>query len=369
MSLQWYYKLRTELLLRNIVTGRVVEAMLMARVWVDREAFPRILKLIDRAEHTILIRMFIWKDDAMGRLMAEVITEAADRGVRVEIVKEFIGDALELDKDFGTTKNSEDSVWHRFWNHPNVKIHHERHDDHAKVYIFDGEVLLLTGMNIANEYHDEWHDYLVELRGRNFVNQYLTYGDQRDTHTWARLYMNTHERRDIRTTVTSLLENARDTIVVEHCYLSDPLVIDLLIKKSHDRVRVTVIVPEKPNHSKHSNMQAISRLITEGDRGHMEVFLYPGMFHGKMILVDRDTAFIGSANLIPTSLDTIGEVNVLLRGNFQRAIIKIRDTLRGDILKSNPLTNPPEFSWLGRWLAVLYFFYYLYFFYFLSLNQ
>ncbi len=150
-----------------------------------------------------------------------------------------------------------------------------------------------------------------------------------------------------------LLDSAEESIVVEHCYLSDPQVVDLLIQKSKEGVGVTVIVPEKPNHSQNSNLLSVLKLTTEGHPQNMEVFFYPGMFHAKILLIDRDTAFLGSANLIPTSLDTVGEVNVLLRGSLQRAVVKLRDTLRGDILKSRPLMSPPYFSWLNRILAWL----------------
>jgi cardiolipin synthase len=322
-------------------------------VWVDSEVFPRILKQIDRAEHTILIQMFIWKDDALGRLVADALVEAAERGVKVQLAKEVIGDALELDKDFITTKHSKDPVWQRFWNHPNIVIQHARHDDHAKVYIFDGEVLLLTGMNVADEYHTSWHDYMVELRGRELVDQYLTQGATRDLQSPVQLALNTSDRREIRPMIEKLLNEAQESIVVEHCYISDPAIVDLLIQKSKDGIGVTVIVPEKPNHGQNSNLLSVLKLTTEGHPQNMEVFFYPGMFHAKILLVDREIAFLGSANLIPTSLDTVGEVNVLLQGSLQRAVVKLRDTLRGDILKSRPLMSPPYFSWLNRILAWL----------------
>lgn len=353
VTLQWYYNLQTELLLRSTIAAKTAQSIWTARVWVDSEVFPRILKLIDRSEHTILIQMFIWKDDALGRLVADALGEAADRGVKVQIAKEVIGDALELDKDFISTKYSHDDAWKRFWNHPNIVIRHAHHDDHAKVYVFDGEVLLLTGMNIADEYHTSWHDYMVELRGRDYVDQYLTQGSSRDPKAPVQLALNTPDRREIRPLIAELLTNARESIVVEHCYLSDPQIVDLLIQKSREGVGVTVIVPEKPNHSHNSNLHSVLRLTTEGDPQKMEVFFYPGMFHAKIILIDHNEAFLGSANLIPTSLDTVGEVNVLLRGPLQRAIVKLRDTLRGDVLKSRPLMSPPYFSWLNRILAWL----------------
>ena len=73
--------------------------------------------------------------------------------------------------------------------------------------------------------------------------------------------------------------------------------------------------------------------------------------HAKVLLVDREKAFLGSANLMTSSLDEMGEVNVLLEGYPQGAIRKLRNALREDILVSTPLSRPPRFPWLWRWIT------------------
>jgi len=324
------------------------------RVWVDREAFPRIEKLLQRARHTVVIQMFIWKDDEIGRKIAAILIQIADRGVKVDITKEAVGDLFELHNDFLTTRHAKETLWQRFWSHPNIKITYATNNDHAKVYLIDEKILLLTGMNIANEYHHELHDYLVELRGGRFVEQYLTREDMPVTLGGnARLIMNTEERKGIRPVLMQLIEQAKYSIVVEHCYVSDPKVLDLLAEKSKNGVRVTIIIPADQNHHYYANMQSVYQLLREGDKKNVQVFLYPHLFHGKIILVDRSKAFVGSANLMKSSIDEMGEVNVLLEGRTEPAIQKLRDVLREDILISQPMTTLPRFPWVGRWLAWL----------------
>jgi phosphatidylserine/phosphatidylglycerophosphate/cardiolipin synthase-like enzyme len=80
--------------------------------------------------------------------------------------------------------------------------------------------------------------------------------------------------------------------------------------------------------------------------------MYPGMVHGKLILVDDTQVFVGSANLMTSSLDQMGEVSVLLRENRHIAR-KVRSIVQEDILLSEPLFHPPKLKWLGRWLALL----------------
>jgi cardiolipin synthase len=349
-----FYRLRTEALLQSIPPIHALVQSPSARLWSDDQVFPRIQRLLQRARHTVVIQMFIWKDDRLGRQMASILLQLADRGVQVEISKEAVGDVFEFHRDFLTTQHAHDPMWQRFWHHPNIVIRYGNDRDHAKVFIIDDKVLMLTGMNIADEYHERLHDYLVELRGEMFVGQYITRGDLPGPQGAVRLVMNTDERKEIRPAVMTLLESAAHSIVVEQCYISDPKVLELLARKSREKVRVTLIVPSRTDFQhQHANMQSVAKLVTEGDADFVQVFLYPGMFHGKTILVDRTHAFIGSANLIASSLDEMGEVNVLLSGQADTAILKLRDALRASILKSKPLTTIPRFGWISRILGWL----------------
>lgn len=349
-----FYRLRTEVLLQTKLPIAGISHFPRTRLWVDQEAFPRIKKLLMRAQHTVVIQMFIWKDDTLGRQMASLLLKLADRGVKVYITKEATGDVFEMHRDFLTTSTDLGGVWKEFWNHPNINITYSTNLDHAKVFIIDDKILMLTGMNIADEYHERLHDYLVELHGSGFVEEYLTHGELRHTHRKVRLCMNSEFRRDVRQVVMELLENARHTIVLEQCYISDPKVTEMLIRKSKEGVRITLIVPVRTDFQHHhANMHTATRLISEGESKNVQVFLFPRMFHGKTLLVDRNKAFVGSVNMITSSLDDMGEVNVLVEGGDDDFILKLRDILRHSIFQSEPLTSPPRMHWIGRILGWL----------------
>jgi phosphatidylserine/phosphatidylglycerophosphate/cardiolipin synthase-like enzyme len=162
--------------------------------------------------------------------------------------------------------------------------------------------------------------------------------------------LNTDDVKEIRPMVMKLLHEAKESLIIEHCYVSDQEVTDVIIAASLRGVSVTVILPQRPDFHHHANMQSVGRMLAEGDSKFLRVLLFPGMIHGKIILADHGTAFLGSANLMKTSLDEMGEVNVLIRGKY-RAVWKLQETLREDTLRSRSISSPPSFLWFSRWLA------------------
>ena len=51
-----------------------------------RVAFTTRLGMIDRAEKTLDLQVYIWEADETGRILAERLVRAADRGVRVRLL-------------------------------------------------------------------------------------------------------------------------------------------------------------------------------------------------------------------------------------------------------------------------------------------
>lgn len=352
-GLRIYYRMQMQFVLRTGGSLRSLSHDREVRIWIDgEEAFRRIEALIARSSVSIVIHMFIWKDDETGRRMAQWLLEAADRGVSVDIVKEAVGDFFEASNDFLGTQTSRDAIWKAFWTHPRIRISHMANRDHAKVYVFDGHTLLLTGMNIADEYRYKWHDTMVELRGSLFVEQFLARRPPDDAQSSIRLVMNTEERKDIRSTLMHLLHSAKKQVILEHAYISDIDVVHALIACSKRGVHVTVILPVRMDFHNHANAIAIGRLLGEGDPSKLRVFMYPTFCHSKIALIDSTTAFLGSANLYKGSIDDMGEVNVLIHGRF-RALWNLKEMLRQDVLMSRPLSSPPGFLWISRWLAWL----------------
>src|SRR5205807_5034625 len=57
--------------------------------------FHRFFARVDRARRSILLRCFDWRDDETGALVARRLMAAADRGVRVTVLKDLVGATYE----------------------------------------------------------------------------------------------------------------------------------------------------------------------------------------------------------------------------------------------------------------------------------
>jgi len=124
------------------------------------------LALADRAKHSIDLQYYIFHGDATGKLVAEHLLAAADRGVRVRILLDDLHEG------------PRDAVLHALDGHPNIEIRvfnpfYERANStwgigkqflgdfsrlnrrmHNKAYVVDGAAAIVGGRNIGDEYFD-----------------------------------------------------------------------------------------------------------------------------------------------------------------------------------------------------------------------
>ena len=144
-------------------------------------SFDTRLALVDLAETSIDIQTYIWKQDTAGRLLAEGILDAADRGVRIRIL---LDDFTLRDRDFGLAAfdahpNVSIRIFNPFGNRfyigpINLRRKFELITDlsrlnyrmHNKVFVVDNQIGLVGGRNIADEYfgfHEKYNFLDIDL--------------------------------------------------------------------------------------------------------------------------------------------------------------------------------------------------------------
>ena len=123
-------------------------------------AFTARIAMTELAEKTLDLQYFIWESDATGKLLAERLVRAAERGVRVRILL----DDLDLEK--------RDEVLAALDAHPNIEIRtfnpfvhrtnhlldaftdfdRVNHRMHNKLFIGDNAIAITGGRNVGDTY-------------------------------------------------------------------------------------------------------------------------------------------------------------------------------------------------------------------------
>lgn len=118
------------------------------------EALAARMNLIANAQHDLIVGTYILADDDSGHLVSAALLKAADRGVKVRIVIDgLIGEFNLLSTDLGRLLNAHENIQLRSYNRVNpLKPWSLNACFHEKYVIADGQIMLLGGRNLSNEF-------------------------------------------------------------------------------------------------------------------------------------------------------------------------------------------------------------------------
>src|SRR6478609_4190287 len=124
------------------------------------DAFAARLALADSAERTLDLQYYIWMPDDAGKLLAEHVLRAADRGVRVRLLLDDIGGTAkdEVLLTLSAHTNIEVRIFNPVKNRTFRKlsslfdIKRVNHRMHNKSFSADRTVSIVGGRNIAEQY-------------------------------------------------------------------------------------------------------------------------------------------------------------------------------------------------------------------------
>jgi len=213
------------------------EEALIGRAW-----------LAENAAHTIDVQYFIWSTDNIGKLAAEYLLSAAERGVRVRVLV----DDLLIDAEDKTllALAAHQNVNIRIYN-PNLtvgvsfwesvgnafsdfrSINQRMHD---KTAIFDNVAGITGGRNMADEYFDFDHDY--NFRDRDVLLLGRAVGDM--TENFEEFW-----NSEFAHPVEAILEDEREAMTtteveqysrVLHAYAEDPNNFEPQVREAIDTI-------------------------------------------------------------------------------------------------------------------------------------
>ena len=297
--------------------------------------FPELLRDIAEASHHIHINMYIFEDDALGRLVADALMDKARQGVKVRVIYDDVGCWRVNSRFFEHLREAGVEVvpflpvrFPSFTSKVNYR-------NHRKIIVIDGRIGYIGGMNFSRRYvSQKWRDTMFRLQGgvvyalqRAFlVDWYFV------DHTLItdRIYYPTSQissKSGVAQIVTSgplarypeimqgyvrIILAARRYIFIETPYFlpNEPILFAL---KTAALAGVDVRVMCPMSSDAHFIDWASRSYLREIYEAGARVYLYePGFLHSKLLISDDSLVSCGSVNVDFRSLENNFEANVFV---------------------------------------------------------
>ncbi len=342
--------------------------------------FPAMLGAIEQARHEIWLATYIYDNTGTVAALTQALAEAAQRGVRVNLVVDGFGSRSSLPelRRLLAEAGVQLAVFrplHRWWSWLRPG---QLRRLHQKLCVVDGDVAFIGGINLLDDHYDQVHgwsdnprlDFAVALRGpvvepieqatralwaranigRNFGREMAALATSampvaRAKRMLRRLRMpegakpgdeahdlppvraafvmrdNLRQRRAIERSYIDAIRKARTRVdLISPYFYPGRAFMRVLVAAARRGVEVRLLLQGKIDY----RIAAIAAralydvLLTNGVR----VFEYtPAFLHAKVGLIDDEWATVGSSNIDPLSLLLNLEANVVIRdAGFNHAL-------------------------------------------------
>lgn len=326
--------------------------------------FDALFRDLAAARQLICLEFYRIRADRTGTRFADLLLAAVQRGVPVFLIYDAIGCRVAPDSYFQRLR--EGGVSCLAFNPLSIRrgVHWFDRRDHRKMVLIDGVTAYLGGLNIGDAYAgltDEatrFRDVGFRLEGETVVVLQDLFRDTWQMESGIRLSLpatsqppehaggdilitlvsgGPHQRRSaIRTAFrVAMASAAKELLIANPYFIPGPRILRSLLRAARRGVRVRLLLPAR-------NDVPIVQVVS---RSYYEVLLKAGieiyelerqLLHAKLMLIDRERAVIGSANLDQRSFHRNFEINAIIRGpGFGR---QIRDLFRQDIACSKQVT-------------------------------
>jgi cardiolipin synthase len=344
--------------------GRFVPGNTVRLLHDGREAFPAMLEAIAQARRQVLLEMYWFDSDRVGRRFADELSRALRRGVEVAIIYDSVGSitadpgmfaALEADGARVLEYNPV-APWRRRFRLSFSKLSTR---DHRKILVVDGNVGFTGGINLAKQWAPAeeqggaWRDDMMRIAGpavNGLTHCFHRVWRRHDLPAIAHLHADApapvagqrlmsvrilgeryfRHRHQIATDYLTHVYAAKKTVYISNSYfVPDAAVRRALVRAAERGVDVRVIVPA------HSDVEPVKFAGRAQYRTLLEsgVRIYEwqaGMFHAKTAVIDSAWCTTGTFNFDYMSLRYNLEVNASVLDDELSAEVErsFRDDLR-----------------------------------------
>ena len=335
------------------------------------ETFSAMLELIERAERSVNLEGYIFRDDEVGRQFADALTAAAARGVEVRLLVDWIGRMGTPMRFFKAIRRG--GVQVRLFNPPGFRRWLGLVPrDHRKLLVVDDRAGVTGGIGIGREWKTgvlqrrraPWRDtgVLIEGDAANDMVQAFDHmwrraggGERRGSHRHlTRPARSTHldpsvhppalvgiiEGEPGRFRISRALQiqavSAERTIWIASAYFTpSPSEVEALTGAARDGVDVRVLVPSRYDHPwiRLATRRFYRRLLLNGVR----IWEWRGeMMHAKTSVVDNRWTRIGSTDYNPLGIAINFELDAVIEDQVLGA--QAADMFLADLEQSKEIT-------------------------------
>ena len=347
---------------------RIFPAGELAFIPDGSQFFQLLFDALSTAHFSICLEYYKIRADQTGIQLAEILSAACRRGVKVYLIYDYIGCLDTPETYFRTLRQN--GIHCMAFNPPSFKrgIRWFDRRDHRKVAIIDEQVAFLGGRNIGNEYADVSGDaplfydvgftlsgpavpYLSHLFAEVWAMEHhlppdlpheppvisSTLTNDNTTATITLISGGPHQRRSvIRSAFRVAMATASSELLIANPYfLPGPLILRSLLRAARRGVKIRLLLPAESD-------VPLVRLLS---RGSYEPLLHAGieiyemqqqLLHAKLMLIDGTRTVIGSANMDQRSFHRNYEINAHIQ--CQTFSTQVRTHLLNDFSHAHQIT-------------------------------
>lgn len=312
--------------------------------FTGRDALNALYGAIESANSSVLLEFFIIDDDDSGKRFAELLEAKARSGVRVMVSYDAIGSSSTR-KSFFKKMAAAGIMVSEF--NPVFSVYglgHINHRNHRKVAVIDKNISFVGGVNIADRYYDGgkyalWRDTFCRIAGEGTAEQLsaLFYNDFNHIYKSGGLVGEQW--------LVSKISGARSSIRIVTPYFAPSKELYKVMASACMRgVSIDLMIPYRTDSNilHYCNMASIEACLEMGLSFHL---FYNGFNHSKVLVVDDEIAYVGSANMDNRSLRLDYEIMAEIRNRdyvglllkrFSRDLKYCRNLLGPDDWKERP---------------------------------
>lgn len=331
-------------------------------------ALETMFQAIREARHSISLSTYIFGDDCVGKRLMGLLEERARAGVKVRLLYDAFGSAGPSLRLFFWRRRNVPNFRAVGYSQANIlkRKFQINPRNHRKILVIDGKEAFTGGINFYDIYlkrrnEEATIDYHFRVRGPIVLELQYTFlrdwyymtddpfdellshdlfpAPEKAGETAVRLQNSGPTRDESETgldTCIAAFNQARRQILIVTPYFVPPEPLILAFRQAAYRgVEVKVLVPSTNNNPM---VKLASQALYETQlKSGIRIFeRHPPFIHAKAMVIDDNTAIIGSANMDPRSLFLNYETNLVVFDTDFAATLKA--TMLQDLAQSNEVT-------------------------------